>query len=87
MATFSITTFIVAFQLLLALLPSFGVLAVPKPEARQASSNYWVAQINRQGTVAYGTSGYKVFRNVKDYGAKGRRVSLSVLRMLTERYR
>ncbi|KAK3082229.1 hypothetical protein LTS18_010646 [Coniosporium uncinatum] len=36
-----------------------------------AESGYWLANIKRQGTVAYGDSGFKVFRNVKDYGAKG----------------
>lgn len=47
---------------------------VPSLEARQASgSSYWLSQIQRQGTVAFGSNsaGYKVFRNVKDYGAIG----------------
>ncbi|KAI9356554.1 pectate lyase superfamily protein-domain-containing protein [Zopfochytrium polystomum] len=38
------------------------------------SSNYWFANIARQGSVAYTTSnpaGYTVVRNVLDYGAKG----------------
>ncbi|KAI5465427.1 family 55 glycoside hydrolase [Mariannaea sp. PMI_226] len=36
-----------------------------------AGSSWWFSDIKRQGTVAYGTPGYKIFRNVKDYGAKG----------------
>jgi len=62
------------FHLLLAL--SWLASAAPKPipvelDSRQASS-YWLAQIQRQGTVAYGSSSnFKVFRNVKDYGAVG----------------
>ncbi|OAL33190.1 hypothetical protein AYO20_07507 [Fonsecaea nubica] len=41
-------------------------------ESRQAASSYWLSQIQRQGTVAYDSSpGYKIFRNVKDYGAVG----------------
>jgi hypothetical protein len=36
-----------------------------------ADSTYWLASIERQGTVAFGASDYKVFRNVKDYGAAG----------------
>ncbi|KAK7526327.1 glycoside hydrolase family 55 protein [Phyllosticta citriasiana] len=37
-----------------------------------ASSSYWVANIERQGVVAYGASAdYTIFRNVKDFGAKG----------------
>ena len=41
----------------------------PKLEAR--ASGYWMETIKRQGVSAYGTPGYKVFRNVKDYGAVG----------------
>jgi len=63
---------------ILLLLPWFAS-AIPKPlapslEGRQApASSYWLSQIQRQGTVAYGSNsaGYKVFRNVKDYGAVG----------------
>jgi len=38
---------------------------------RATSSSYWVNNIKRQGTIAYGSSTYKIFRNVMDYGAKG----------------
>jgi len=34
-------------------------------------SSYWMANIQRQGQVAYGSSGYTIFRNVMDFGAKG----------------
>ena len=44
--------------------------AVPAAGATGATS-YWVSSIARQGTVAFGDAGYKVYRNVKDYGAKG----------------
>ncbi|KAF7125689.1 hypothetical protein CNMCM5793_001982 [Aspergillus hiratsukae] len=56
------------------------VNAVPTPQsldlhanlARDTSSSYWVANIKRQGAVAFGSSsGYQVYRNVKDFGAKG----------------
>ncbi|KAF2194498.1 glycoside hydrolase family 55 protein [Zopfia rhizophila CBS 207.26] len=42
------------------------------PEAG-AATGYWVSSIKRQGQAAFNDnpSGYKVFRNVKDYGAKG----------------
>ncbi|KAJ5087004.1 Pectin lyase fold/virulence factor [Penicillium alfredii] len=38
-----------------------------------ADASYWLADITHQGIAAFNTnpSGYKVFRNVKDYGAKG----------------
>jgi len=35
------------------------------------SSTYWVSNIARNGDVAFGTSGYQIFRNVMDFGAKG----------------
>lgn len=40
-----------------------------------AASNvpYWLERVTHRGTAAYNPNpaGYKVFRNVKDYGAKG----------------
>lgn len=40
--------------------------------AADDSSSYWVASIQRQGVVPFGNNtNYKIFRNVKDYGAKG----------------
>jgi hypothetical protein len=37
------------------------------------SSDYWLANIKRQGQAAFNlnSTGYKVFRNVLDYGAQG----------------
>jgi glucan 1,3-beta-glucosidase len=32
---------------------------------------YWYETIAHQGISAFGPSGYRVFRNVKDYGARG----------------
>ena len=32
---------------------------------------YWYETIAHQGISAFGPRGYQVFRNVKDYGAKG----------------
>ncbi|KAL5612692.1 hypothetical protein BROUX41_004219 [Berkeleyomyces rouxiae] len=37
-------------------------------------TDWWLSSIKRQGTIAYSTnttSGYTIFRNVKDFGAKG----------------
>lgn len=39
---------------------------------KRQSSSYWYETINHQGISAFGPSGYKVFRNVKDYGATGK---------------
>ena len=35
------------------------------------ASSYWYENIAHQGISAFGPSGYTVYRNVKDYGAKG----------------
>lgn len=37
---------------------------------RQATP-YWYEEIAHQGISAFGPSGYVVYRNVKDYGARG----------------
>ena len=59
-------------HLLLLLLLGF-VQAVPLTgEVTDASSDYWVASIPHQGSAPFsGNSQYSVFRNVKDFGAKG----------------
>lgn len=69
MASFSIIALFVALRFFVL------VSGIPMPEpatdAAASTSSYWLANIARQGTVAYGTSGYQVFRNVQDFGAKG----------------
>ncbi|KAF9772436.1 hypothetical protein IL306_009854 [Fusarium sp. DS 682] len=48
--------------------------ATPEPPAYSAAAaagSWWMSSIKRQGVVAYGSADYKIFRNVKDYGAKG----------------
>ncbi|KAB5515493.1 glycoside hydrolase family 55 protein [Coniochaeta sp. 2T2.1] len=64
------TFFIVALRLF-----SLPALAAPAPQASApangAASSYWLASIERQGAPAFGTAGYKVFRNIRDYGAVG----------------
>ena len=57
------TFFLLAWSLLVP------VFAAPSP--RQASSSWWLSSIQRQGKSAFGDANYKVFRNVKDYGAVG----------------
>lgn len=71
-----LSTFISASLLALQLF-SLPSLAVPSPGVQNGASstsynsNWWMASIKRQGVAAYGAPGYKVYRNVKDYGAKG----------------
>jgi hypothetical protein len=40
--------------------------------SKRQSTPYWYETITHQGISAFGPSGYEVFRNVKDYGAKGK---------------
>lgn len=46
---------------------------VPLPKC---AGQYWLENIQHQGVAAFNEdpAGYQVFRNVKDYGAKGERV-------------
>lgn len=83
MATFSVLTVFVVLRFLFLLLgPVSLVEGAPKPQgvtsnstapsSSSAASGYWLASIQRQGTVAFGGgSGYQIFRNVRDFGAKG----------------
>ena len=61
---------------LLLTVPVSQVEAIPLAShtniTSSSSSSYWLSSIQRQGTVAFGTSGYKVYRSVADYGAKGK---------------
>lgn len=45
----------------------------PPNVAAPGDAPYWLADIAHQGVAAFNQNptGYKVFRNVKDYGAKG----------------
>lgn len=45
----------------------------PASPVAVADAPYWLASIAHQGVAAFNPNpaGYKVFRNVKDYGAKG----------------
>ncbi|KAM5444924.1 putative glucan 1,3-beta-glucosidase [Microsporum ferrugineum] len=66
-------------QILLVLVGLFSpAAAVPTPQSQTPNpatqaSNYWVSSIKRQGIAPFNGGGadYKVFRNVKDFGAKG----------------
>lgn len=72
----SLATFAVLRLLAVTVAPASLVEAVPASTPSDAttaavSSSYWLADIKRQGSVPFGDSNFKVFRNVKDYGAKG----------------
>ncbi|KAJ4199814.1 hypothetical protein NW759_016024 [Fusarium solani] len=84
MVIMGLSTIVTASLLALRLfsLPVSAAPQVPAPSAAvpvaapeygvSAADSWWLAFIERQGAVAYGGSAdYKIFRNVKDYGAKG----------------
>ncbi|KAJ5552813.1 pectin lyase-like protein [Penicillium frequentans] len=39
--------------------------------AKRDTSSYWMASLEQNGASPYAESGYKIWRNVMDYGAKG----------------
>ncbi|KAG6009208.1 hypothetical protein E4U21_003061 [Claviceps maximensis] len=59
------------FSLPISAAPNSAVHQESSSEAYPVNSNWWMASISRQGKPAFGGSNFKVFRNVKDYGAKG----------------
>lgn len=48
-----------------------GNISEASPSVSKRASSYWYENIAHQGISAFGPSGYTVYRNVKDYGAKG----------------
>ncbi|KAL2814357.1 pectate lyase superfamily protein-domain-containing protein [Aspergillus cavernicola] len=42
-----------------------------KKRQEAGNSTFWLESISHQGVAPYGPEGYEVFRNVKDFGAKG----------------
>jgi glucan 1,3-beta-glucosidase len=76
MAILSAASFFFILRILLVTIwPASLVDAVPRPQAgtsAAASGSYWLASIPRNGKVAYGDSSVQIFRNVKDFGAKGK---------------
>lgn len=73
--------FLILRILLVTLWPASLVDAVPRPQGEAptpAADGYWLANIPRNGKVVYGDSSFKIFRNVKEYGAKGKLCMVTV---------
>jgi glucan 1,3-beta-glucosidase len=51
--------------------PTPQTAPAPAPAPAGAATSYWVSNIQRQGAAAFGDASFKVFRNVKDFGAVG----------------
>jgi glucan 1,3-beta-glucosidase len=46
--------------------------SISRPTSTPAPASYWLADIKHQGVAAFNPdTTYQVFRNVKDFGAKG----------------
>jgi glucan 1,3-beta-glucosidase len=78
MVAFSAGALLLTLRVLLSATPSVAVpvaqAPAPAPQAPQAgASGYWFEKIKRQGQAPFNPTPatYKVFRNVKDLGAKG----------------
>lgn len=41
---------------------------------KRGSNDWWMATIQQRGSSPFAPSGYKVWRNVKDFGAKGKQI-------------
>ena len=56
---------------LLSLLLLVSAAPTTSKDLSTRQTGYWFSTIPRQGKVAYGDSNFKIYRNVKDFGAKG----------------
>lgn len=45
--------------------------------AKRAAADFWMENISQSGSSPFAPAGYKVWRNVKDYGAKGSYILLA----------
>lgn len=66
--------FLVQLALFTGLTALANAAPAPQSSGVAPSSDYWMASIERNGAVPFGSTGdsYNVFRNVKDFGAKGK---------------
>lgn len=72
MVAFSAAALFVTLRVLFTATSSFAApISAPAVPEVAAASSYWVSEIKRQGTVAYGAADFQIFRNVKDFGAVG----------------
>ena len=63
---------IFVFQFLLLLAGLVGAAPTPQAPPDDGVSSFWLGSIERQGKPAFGEANHQVFRNVKDFGAKGK---------------
>lgn len=75
MASFSLIALLATFYLFVLITGAPAPIPVPDAKASEtvnaAASSYWLSSISRNGKAAYGNQDYQVFRNVREFGAKG----------------
>lgn len=82
-ALLTITDEIAEAAALVAEADASGAAGNVTKRAVAASGSFWMGSLARKGTVPWGNdAGYKVFRNVLDYGAVGDGVTVSIPRRL-----
>jgi glucan 1,3-beta-glucosidase len=71
MAILSLSALLGALQLFSTVVQSAPISSSSNDTQLIAATSFWLPQIQKQGVAAFGKPGYVVYRNVKDYGAKG----------------
>lgn len=72
MVAFGAAALLFTLRVLLSVPSSTAAPVAQNQAPAAAASDYWVASIKRQGQPPFGDNkAFKVYRNVKDYGAKG----------------
>ncbi|PVH96702.1 glycoside hydrolase family 55 protein [Periconia macrospinosa] len=73
MVAAGITALLLALSTFSSVVPSSAAPVAQAGTPAKAASSYWVANVKHQGAAAFNPdpAGYKVFRNVKDFGAVG----------------
>jgi hypothetical protein len=70
MVAFSAAALLLTLRVLLT--SAAPIAQTQTPAAAPGGTGYWLADIKHQGVTAFGENkDFKIFRNVKDYGAKG----------------
>ncbi|KAH7128441.1 pectate lyase superfamily protein-domain-containing protein [Dendryphion nanum] len=71
MVVFGTATLLLTLRVLVSFSSTAAVPIAQAQTPAAPASDYWVATIARNGVSAFGDPNFKVFRNVKDFGAKG----------------
>lgn len=69
MVIFSLSAALVALRLFTVVSSAPAPTPEPATQAAAATSSYWLANIERTGTVPFGDASFQIFRNVMTFGA------------------